>query len=69
VPVAASLHDGMFVSGDLVLPPASQHQQQQQQPTQLPVSCSSPDQAMIDAVRHSAPSAHPVFEMQMTDTW
>lgn len=53
--VAAPLHDGMFMSGDLVLPPSqpTPSQQQQQQP-QLP-TCSSPDQAMLDA-RHFAVS-------------
>lgn len=66
--VVASLHDGMFMSGDLVLA-TSQPPQPQQQQQQVP-ACSSPDEAMLD-VRQSAP--HPVFgrhsELPMTEAW
>jgi len=44
--VLAPLHDGMFISGDLVLPPSQPPPSQQQQ--QLP-TCSSPDPTMLDA--------------------
>jgi len=67
--VVASLHDGMFMSGDLVLTTSQPPQPQQQQQQQVP-ACSSPDEAMLD-VRQSAP--HPVFgrhsELPMTEAW